>query len=45
MLRNRTAMFFTFGSFMNSLIFMPVNFLLPQYFQGVSWQSSLRGRR
>jgi len=45
MLRNRTAMFFTFGSFMNSLIFMPVNFLLPQYFQGVSWRIPLRGRR
>ncbi|KAK1925865.1 major facilitator superfamily domain-containing protein [Papiliotrema laurentii] len=35
MLKNRTTLFFSLGSFMNSLIFMPVMFLLPQYFQGV----------
>lgn len=36
LMRNRTTLFFTIGAFMNSMIFMPANFLLPQFFQGVS---------
>lgn len=31
----RTPLFFMIGSFLNSFVFMPVNFLLPQFFQGV----------
>lgn len=34
----RTTSFFVVGSFFNSLMFMPVAYLLPQFFQGVSLQ-------
>jgi hypothetical protein len=34
--RSRTPLFFIIASFFNSLMFMPVNFLLPEFFQGVS---------
>ncbi|WVQ99153.1 hypothetical protein IAU59_006285 [Kwoniella sp. CBS 9459] len=42
LLKTRTPLFFTFGSFFQSLMLMPVNFLLPQFFQGVQGASSLR---
>ncbi|OCF57159.1 hypothetical protein L486_04614 [Kwoniella mangroviensis CBS 10435] len=42
MLKTRTPLFFTFGSFFQSLMFMPANFLLPQFFQGVGGASSLK---
>ncbi|WWD17562.1 hypothetical protein CI109_102003 [Kwoniella shandongensis] len=42
MLTTRTPLFFMFGSFFQSLMFMPAQFLLPQFFQGVGGASSLR---
>ncbi|WVW83606.1 hypothetical protein I302_105627 [Kwoniella bestiolae CBS 10118] len=42
MLKTRTPLFFTLGSFLQSLMFMPANFLLPQFFQGVGGASSLK---
>ncbi|KAK8858940.1 hypothetical protein IAR55_003171 [Kwoniella newhampshirensis] len=42
MLKTRTTLFFMFGSFFQSLMFMPAQFLLPQFFQGVGGASSLR---
>lgn len=44
MFHTRTPLFFMLGSFLNSLVFMPVNFLLPQFFQGVRSAFSLSGR-
>lgn len=41
MLKMRTTMFFMFGSMCQSLVFMPVNFLLPQFFQGALGSSVL----
>lgn len=42
MMKIRTTTFFVIGSFCNSLMFMPINFLLPQFFQGVSSDSRVR---
>ncbi|WWC89598.1 uncharacterized protein L201_004523 [Kwoniella dendrophila CBS 6074] len=42
MLKTRTPLFFTFGSFFLSLMFMPATFLLPQFFQGIGGASSLK---
>jgi len=36
MMKIRTTTFFVIGSFCNSFMLMPINFLLPQFFQGVS---------
>ncbi|WVQ80703.1 hypothetical protein IAT38_002808 [Cryptococcus sp. DSM 104549] len=42
MLRTRTTLFFMFGSFFQSMMLMPSQFLLPQFFQGVGGASSLQ---
>ncbi|WVR07306.1 hypothetical protein IAU60_004347 [Kwoniella sp. DSM 27419] len=42
MFRTRTPLFFTIGSFLQSVMFLPANFLLPQFFQGVGGASALR---
>ncbi|WWC70488.1 uncharacterized protein I206_104439 [Kwoniella pini CBS 10737] len=42
LLRTRTPLFFTFGSFFLSLMFLPATFLLPQFFQGVGGATSLK---
>ncbi|WWC61572.1 uncharacterized protein I303_104156 [Kwoniella dejecticola CBS 10117] len=42
LLRTRTPLFFTFGSFFLSVMFMPATFLLPQFFQGVGGATSLK---
>jgi hypothetical protein len=36
LMKIRTTVFFIIGSFLNSVMLMPVNYLLPQFFQGVS---------
>ncbi|WVQ80702.1 hypothetical protein IAT38_002807 [Cryptococcus sp. DSM 104549] len=42
MLRTRTTLFFMFGSFLQSLMLVPCQYLLPQFFQGVGGASSLK---
>ncbi|WRT66093.1 uncharacterized protein IL334_003046 [Kwoniella shivajii] len=42
MLKTRTPLFFTFGSFLLSIMFLPATFLLPQFFQGVGGATSLK---
>jgi hypothetical protein len=41
MFSNRTTLFFLIGSTLQATAFIPINFLLPQLFQGVSGANAL----